>query len=264
MIDADVVVRLLREEHASQRRKGAPADPADKDPFRVLSTLRNSQAVGGSAAAPAGDTAAGLHAGLTESQRTALFLDQGVALPIRAPPSSLANSNNRPPASSASASASAGRLLESLPDSGAGTGDGSVLGSGSGSGAGSRELEGAREEEMMLAGGSAVGAANDASLTEVKVGNSLYSITMGRRDLARQYALGQNPFGCGYDFFLTESVDCVREYLCPPQLLQRLCRSCGLVMEINENFHEFYARHSGAGSRYRKLLGMMRVHDEDG
>lgn len=98
----------------------------------------------------------------------------------------------------------------------------------------------------------------------MKVGNSLYSITIGRKDLARQYSLGNNPFGCGYDFYLTESVDRVREYLCPPALLERFCKACGLVPVVNENFHQFFQRHGASPGKYRDLLARMGVFDGSG
>lgn len=104
MIDADVVVRLIREQHAKLRRAGAPADPKDKEPLRVVQQaeqyrrqeagmassgdlssdgkLPASGRIGGEQAA-AGSVPPGSDESLPPQLKKRLFFDAGVAPPVR-------------------------------------------------------------------------------------------------------------------------------------------------------------------------------------
>lgn len=99
-------------------------------------------------------------------------------------------------------------------------------------------------------------------------GNALFRAAFTPDAAARQYALGDAPYGVAYDFFLVESVEesgggggGVREYLVPWELLERIARAAGLEPLARDNFHDFYARHIAAHGATARA---MRVHDGDG
>lgn len=99
-------------------------------------------------------------------------------------------------------------------------------------------------------------------------GNALYRVAFTQRAAARQYALGDAPYGVAYDFFLVESVEDssgggagVREYVVPWALLERLAAAAGLEPLARDNFHDFFARHATA---HAATLRAMRVLDCEG
>jgi len=99
-------------------------------------------------------------------------------------------------------------------------------------------------------------------------GNALYSVEFDVDALRRQWCLGDDPWGVAYDFWLTESVEHVKEYLVPWQLLKRLAASVGLVPLARDGFHAFYERLTDArhprGAEHRATLASMRVLDCEG
>jgi mRNA (guanine-N7-)-methyltransferase len=81
-----------------------------------------------------------------------------------------------------------------------------------------------------------------------RFGNSIYYVDFEPETIERQWKIHNNPYSLGYTFFLAESVEHVKEYLVPWQLLERLAASCGLVPLANDNFHAFYRRMTGSSS----------------
>lgn len=75
--------------------------------------------------------------------------------------------------------------------------------------------------------------------------NSVFKIEFTEEGYRRQWALGDNPFGVEYNFYLAESVDHVPEFLLPWPLLERLAASVGLKPVEKDNFHAFFQRMSG-------------------
>jgi mRNA (guanine-N7-)-methyltransferase len=98
---------------------------------------------------------------------------------------------------------------------------------------------------------------------QLKFGNSLYYVAFDPATAARQYAIGDAPYGLSYDFFLAESVEHVKEYVVPWPLLTRLAAAAGLEPLANDNFHAFYERMRG-DPRHATALQSMKVMDCEG
>lgn len=88
-----------------------------------------------------------------------------------------------------------------------------------------------------------------AALTQeqLKFGNEHYSVEFDAASACASWRLGGHPFGVRYTFYLSESVERVDEYLVPWELLDRLARAVGLEPIAADNFHDFFARMTGAG-----------------
>lgn len=110
------------------------------------------------------------------------------------------------------------------------------------------------------AGESGGGSAMDRP---VSFGNSIYSVAFPPESLPRQFALGPNPYGLRYTFYLAESVDHIDEYLVPWQLLERLAAAAGLVPVAKDNFHDFFRRMI-VQPGHRATARTMRIFDCEG
>lgn len=108
---------------------------------------------------------------------------------------------------------------------------------------------------------------------QLKFGNTHYSVEFTPASSFAQWRIGNHPYGIRYTFYLAESVDKVDEYLVPWELLERLAASVGLVPIANDNFHDFFARMTGAegsnvdpslAAEHRSLLSKMGVLDVSG
>ena len=112
--------------------------------------------------------------------------------------------------------------------------------------------------DRVAPGGHFIGTIPDANVLirrmrdlppgENTFGNRLYHITVPDESLDRQYALGANPFGLRYTFFLKDQVENIDEYLVPWPLLVRLARMAGMVPVMASNFHDFFATVHGSAS----------------
>lgn len=98
---------------------------------------------------------------------------------------------------------------------------------------------------------------------ENSFGNAHYSITVPHDSVRRMRALGSSPYGCVYNFYLTESVDHVDEYLVPYELLTRLAAAAGLTPVAAQNFHEFFES-MHVKPRHAESLQRMSVLNCDG
>ncbi len=122
--------------------------------------------------------------------------------------------------------------------------------------------------DRLAPGGHFIGTIPDANVLirrmrdlppgENTFGNSLYHITVPDESLKRQYALGANPFGLRYTFFLKDQVENIDEYLVPWPLLVRLARMAGLVPVMASNFHDFFSDIHNASGRTTKSMKAAR------
>jgi mRNA (guanine-N7-)-methyltransferase len=94
-------------------------------------------------------------------------------------------------------------------------------------------------------------------------GNSIYSVKFSKEAKARQYAIGDDPYGIDYNFFLAESVSNVEEYLVPFPLLERLAIMCGFQLLVKENFHDFWEK-MHALPQYQESFRRMKPLDIEG
>lgn len=102
---------------------------------------------------------------------------------------------------------------------------------------------------------------------ETSFGNSIFRVTAPQSSLDRLNALGMNPFGLKYTFWLDAQVESIDEYLVPWPLLVRLARMAGFRPVLRHNFHAFYETlmHSRAKSSAaaKKLLTKMIQGKDD-
>ena len=94
-------------------------------------------------------------------------------------------------------------------------------------------------------------------------GNDVYRVTFTPESKARTYALGGDPYGVGYKFWLEGAVGDVEEYLVPGVLLDRLAAAAGLERVEGAGFHEFADRCLGT-EEGRTTAANMRVFDGGG
>lgn len=95
-------------------------------------------------------------------------------------------------------------------------------------------------------------------------GNEHYSVTFDAAAARRQWCLGDNPYGVGYDFYLTGAVDHATEYLVPWPLLERLAAAAGLRPLASDNFHAFFDRMRTSDPKHAALLRTMKAVDCEG
>lgn len=226
--DSHALVRAMREEHAKQMRETAVAPPEDKDPFFWQKEERELDSAG-EPGAKRPKTENQQHASARGATRDAA--DDGNADPAArkaATPSASSSSS-----SSAAGSAGGGKASKKRPRSKAASrdDDGSVAAEGTLEALAAKLAEPRpvieRQDPKYEAEGPVRRAGLDADA--LRIGSDFCHVTFPKSTVARSYAAGADPFGMAYSFYLKEAVEHVTEYLVPPQLLERLARSVGLV-----------------------------------
>ncbi len=216
--DSHALVRAMREEHARQMRETAVAPPEDKDPFFWQREEREAEATG----------EPGAKRPKTEGQSHASAAGPGGEDRGDASPDA-----GKAGAATAAAAAAGGKPSRKRPRSKAASraDDGSVAAEGTLEALAAKLAEPRPHVERRDPLYEAEGPARRAGLDvdALRIGSDFCHVTFPKSTIARSYAGGGDPFGMAYSFYLKEAVEHVTEYLVPPQLLERLARSVGLV-----------------------------------